>query len=126
MSLADSVRYRTTARTDLVDAPAFAARVHLRSGPPPATAQQVELIALRVGEHVPAFLTRLTDVGRPGPQLQQPLQLGGLVAVRGVDAGVQRSFSRFGAATGANKIVGSVPGKPSNSGSHLTSVPGWW
>src|ERR687894_1122869 len=52
-------------------------------------AQQAEGVALGVGEHVPALLPGLPDVGAGGAEVQQPLQLGVLVAVGGVDVDVQ-------------------------------------
>src|SRR5262245_18031413 len=51
-------------------------------------AQQAELVALRVGEHVPADLA-LADVGRRGAEIEQPAQLGVLLAVGGVEIQVQ-------------------------------------
>src|SRR2546421_7300714 len=54
-----------------------------------AAAEQAELVALRVGEHVPGLLAGLSDVGRHRARRQQPLQLGVLVAVGGVDVDVQ-------------------------------------
>jgi hypothetical protein len=56
-------------------------------------AQEAELVAFRVGQHVPAFCAGLADVGGPGAEGEQPLQLGVLVAVGGVDVDVQSEFA---------------------------------
>jgi len=51
--------------------------------------QEAEFVAFRVGENVPAFGAALADVGGSGAESEQPLQLGVLVAVGGVDVDVQ-------------------------------------
>src|SRR3712207_4242529 len=48
-------------------------------------AQQAERVALGVGEHVPALRAGLADVGRHGPEPEQPLEFGVLVPVGRVD-----------------------------------------
>src|SRR5918995_3645357 len=52
-------------------------------------AQQAERVALGVGQHVPALLAGLPDVGARGTQPEQPFQLGVLVAVGRVEVQVQ-------------------------------------
>jgi len=51
--------------------------------------QQAEFVAFWVGQDVPALGTGLAGVGGPGAESEQPLQLGVLVAVGGVDVDVQ-------------------------------------
>src|SRR5262249_60988518 len=51
--------------------------------------QEAEFVAFRVGQDVPALGAGLADVGGPGAESEQPLQLGVLVAVGGVDVDVQ-------------------------------------
>ena len=51
--------------------------------------QQAELIALRIGEHVPSLVPRLTDVRGPGSGRQQPRKLRVLVAANRADVKVQ-------------------------------------
>jgi hypothetical protein len=51
--------------------------------------QEAEFVAFWVGQDVPAFGAGLADVGGPGAESEQPLQLGVLVAVGGVDVDVQ-------------------------------------
>ncbi len=58
--------------------------------------QQAELVALGVGEDVPVLLAGLADVGRDGPEIEQALQLGVLVAVGRVDVDVQSQLARGG------------------------------
>src|SRR6266545_3026593 len=50
-------------------------------------AQQAELVALRVGQHVPGLFPALPDVGVHGPGGEQPVQLAVLVAVGGAEVG---------------------------------------
>jgi hypothetical protein len=52
-------------------------------------AQEAEFVAFWVGQNVPALGAGLADVDRPGAESEQPLQLGVLVAVGGVDVDVQ-------------------------------------
>src|SRR5580658_5793543 len=58
--------------------------------------QQAELVALRVGQHVPAFVAGLADVGPAGARREQPVQLRVLVAVGGVDVDVQPELAPLG------------------------------
>jgi len=51
--------------------------------------QQAKLVALRVGQHVPAFVAGLADVGPAGARREQPVELRLLVAVGGIDVDVQ-------------------------------------
>src|ERR1700729_1327971 len=44
-------------------------------------AQEAELVAFWIGQDVPAFCAGLADVGGPGAEREQSLQLGVLVAV---------------------------------------------
>jgi hypothetical protein len=51
--------------------------------------QEAEFVAFRVGQAVPALGAGLADVGGPGAESEQPLQLRVLVAVGGVDVDVE-------------------------------------
>ena len=51
--------------------------------------QEAEFVAFWIGQDAPAFGAGLADVGGPGAESKQPLQLGILVAVGGVDVDVQ-------------------------------------
>src|SRR3712207_2391909 len=68
--------------------------VRTRSQGIEAAAQEAELVALRVGQHVPALRAGLPDVRPGGPQVEQPSQLGVLVAVGGTDVDVQPHLAR--------------------------------
>jgi len=65
-------------------APGDRARLSANSRWVNPAAQQAELVAFRVREHVPADFA-LADVGRPGAEIEQPAQLGVLLAVCGVE-----------------------------------------
>src|SRR5664279_4523645 len=68
-------------------------RVGFRRG----LAQKAELVALGVGEHDPGHLAALSDVGRPGPDREQPCELGLLVgAVRWPNVEMQPVLHRLG------------------------------
>src|SRR4051794_36532736 len=51
--------------------------------------QQAELVALGVGQDVPALVAALADVGPDGTERQQSFELGVLVPIGGVDVDVQ-------------------------------------
>src|ERR1017187_1385312 len=51
--------------------------------------QEAEFVAFWVGQNVPALGAALADVGGSGAESEQPIQLGVLVAVGGVDVDVQ-------------------------------------
>ena len=59
-------------------------------------AQQAELVALRVGQHVPGLGPGLSDLDGPGAEREQPGQLGGLVPVGRVDVQVQPQLLPLG------------------------------
>src|SRR5579859_1602803 len=63
--------------------------------------QEAEFVAFWVGQDVPALGASLADVGGSGAQSQQPLQLGVLVAVGGVDVDVQPELPGPRVGTGA-------------------------
>ena len=63
--------------------------------------QEAEFVAFRVGQDVPALGAGLADVGGPGAESEQPLQLGVLVAVGGVDVDVQPELPGPRVAAGA-------------------------
>jgi hypothetical protein len=58
--------------------------------------QQAKLVALRVGQHVPAFVAGLADVGPAGARREQSVEFRLLVAVGGVDVDVQPKPSTLG------------------------------
>ena len=58
--------------------------------------QQAKLVALGVGQHLPAFVASLADVGPAGARREQPLELRLLVAVGGVDVDVQPKLATLG------------------------------
>jgi hypothetical protein len=64
-------------------------------------APEAELIALWVGQNVPLLLAGLSDDGGPGAEGEQPLQLGVLVPVDGVDIDVQGELTGPRIAAGA-------------------------
>ena len=64
--------------------------------------QEAEFVAFWVGQHVPAVGAGLADVGGPGAESEQPLQLGVLVAVGGVDVDVQSELPGPRVAAGAD------------------------
>ena len=68
-------------------------RAAARAGVDPS-AQQAEHVALGVGEDVPVLVAGLADVRPDGAEVEQPLQLGVLVAVGGVDVDVQPQLAR--------------------------------
>jgi hypothetical protein len=75
----------------------------------PAAAQQAELVALRVGEHMPARLSVCpTSTGRT-PSSNSRSRSAAWSRSLGLTSMCRRSFSCFSAATGANRSVGSVP-----------------
>ena len=51
-------------------------------------------VALRIGQHVPPLVAALADVRRYRSEVEQPLQLGVLVRVGGVDVDVQPRLAR--------------------------------
>ena len=59
-------------------------------------AMQAKLVALRVGQHVPAFVAGLADVGPAGARREQPVELRLLVVVGGVDVDVQPKLAPLG------------------------------
>jgi hypothetical protein len=63
--------------------------------------QEAEFVAFRVGQDVPALGAGLADVDGPGAEREQPLQLGVLVAVGGVDVDVQPELPGPRVAAGA-------------------------
>lgn len=63
--------------------------------------QEAEFVAFWVGQDVPALGADLADVGGPGAESEQPLQLGVLVAVGGVDVDVQPELPGPRVAAGA-------------------------
>ena len=63
--------------------------------------QEAEFVAFWVGQDVPALGAGLTDVGGPGAESEQPLQLGVLVAVGGVDVDMQSELPGPRVAAGA-------------------------
>src|SRR3981081_2625005 len=63
--------------------------------------QEAEFVAFWVGQDVPALGAGLADVDGPGAESEQPLQLGVLVAVSGVDVDVQSELPGPRVATGA-------------------------
>jgi hypothetical protein len=63
--------------------------------------QEAEFVAFRVGQDVPALGSGLADVGGPGAESEQPLQLGVLVAIGGVDVDVQSKLPGPRVAAGA-------------------------
>src|SRR5215469_10133402 len=63
--------------------------------------QEAEFVAFRVGQDVPALGAGLADVGGPGAEREQPLQLGVLVAVGGVNVEVQSELPGPRVAAGA-------------------------
>lgn len=69
-------------------------RSTLRASSVQALAQEAELVALRVRQHMPRLVAGLPHVVRPGAQCQQPLQLRLLPAVHRVDVNVQRQLPR--------------------------------
>ena len=77
-------------------------------------AQQAELVALGVGEDVPVLLAGLADVGPDGPEIEQALQLGVLVAVGRVDVDVQSQLARGGVGPGPKTSVGAGPPNPAS------------
>jgi hypothetical protein len=52
-------------------------------------AEETELIAFRIGEHVPPFIARLPDVRWPGTGSPRPSKLGVLITASGIDVEVQ-------------------------------------
>lgn len=78
--------------------------------------QEAELVAFRVDQDVPALGAGLTDVGGPGAEREQPLQLGVLVPVGGVDVDVQGSFPARGSLLGLRTSVGCGPPNPASGG----------
>ena len=60
----------------------------------PPGPQQAGLVSLRVGEDVPVLLAGLAHVGRDRAEVEQPLQIGGLVAVGRADVDVQAQPAR--------------------------------
>ncbi len=58
--------------------------------------QQAKLVALRVGQHVPAFVAGLADVGPAGARREQSVEFRLLVAVGGVDVDVQPKLAPLG------------------------------
>src|SRR5438093_7289117 len=63
--------------------------------------QEAEFVAFWVGQDVPALSAGLADVDGPGAESEQPLQLGALVAVGGVDVDVQSELPGPRVAAGA-------------------------
>ena len=63
--------------------------------------QEAEFVAFWVGQNVPALGAALADVGGSGAESEQPLQLGVLVAVGGVDVDVQPELPGPRVGTGA-------------------------
>src|ERR1017187_10871938 len=63
--------------------------------------QEAEFVAFWVGQDVPALGPGRADVGGPGAESEQPLQLGVLVAVGGVDVDVQPELPGPQVGTGA-------------------------
>jgi len=63
--------------------------------------QEAEFVAFRVGQDVPALGAGLADVGGPGAESKQSLQLGVLVPVGGVDVDVQPELPGPRVAAGA-------------------------
>ena len=63
--------------------------------------QEAEFVAFWVAQDVPALGAGLTDVHGPGAESEQPLQLGVLVAVGGVDVDVQSELPGPRVTTGA-------------------------
>ncbi len=51
------------------------------------------MVTFWVGQDVPALGTGLADIGGPGTESEQPLQLGVLVAIGGVDVDVQSELT---------------------------------
>src|SRR5215470_9258275 len=56
--------------------------------------QEAEFVAFRIGQDVPALGARLADIGGPGAESKQSLQLSVLVAIGGVDVDVQSELPR--------------------------------
>ena len=79
-----------------------------------AALQQAELVALGVGEHVPALVAGLADVGPGGAEAEQPLELGVLVAVGGVDVDVQPELARRRVGDRTEDQGGRGPPKPAS------------
>jgi hypothetical protein len=77
--------------------------------------QEAEFVAFWVGQDVPALGAGLADVGGPGAESEQPLQLGVLVAVGGVDVDVQPEFPGPRVAAGAEDEGGLISMLPSSS-----------
>jgi hypothetical protein len=65
------------------------------------SAQEAEFVAFWVGHNVPTLGAGLPDVGAPGAENEQPLQLSVLVAVGGVDVDVQSELPGSRVAAGA-------------------------
>ena len=78
--------------------------------------QEAEFVAFWIGQDAPAFGAGLADVGGPGAESKQPLQLGILVAVGGVDVDVQPELPGPRVAAGLRTRVGCGPPKPAPGG----------
>ncbi len=63
--------------------------------------QEAEFVAFGVGQDMPALGAGLADVGGPGAEGEQPLQLGVLVAVGGVNVDVEPELPGPRVAAGA-------------------------
>jgi hypothetical protein len=63
--------------------------------------EEAEFVAFRVGQDVPALGSGLADIVGPGAESEQPLQLGVLVAIGGVDVDVQSKLLGPRVAAGA-------------------------
>lgn len=68
----------------------------LKPGP-----QKAELVALWVGQHMPALGASLADISGPGTEGEKPLEFSVLVAVRGVKVDVQSELAGPGVGAGA-------------------------
>ena len=76
--------------------------------------QQAELVALRVGQHVPALLAGLPDVGRRRRQAEQASSSASWSRSVALRSMCSRSLPGVGSGTGPNTSVGAGPPKPSS------------
>jgi hypothetical protein len=84
--------------------------------------QEAEFVAFWVGQDMPALGAGLADVGGPGAEGEQPLQLGILVAVGGVTSMCSRSFPVRGSLENAASRSGSASSMTSSLMRHAMPV----